>query len=253
MVAPGSKSDKAKVSAKSKAFGKSKGGKGAKQKTKRILNDREKHALRMDGGYGQVLYLWEDIRRKDKKDKTALIDEVLEMQKDRLLTTSRKPQFARVYQSCCKYGNEAQLQLMLDALKGKIPEIATSPYGHQLAISLFNYLKPGQKEQMVNEVIAKSSVLIRSKYGGRVLENVYSASNIATQKKILVHIFDRVDLKDQSDGYRLTVEEVWAKDGSVRHGCHKVLCGIVERCVSRGLIDPTIMHRLLDLACRYAV
>eukprot|EP00668_Euglena_longa_P032114 GGOE01041404.1.p1 GENE.GGOE01041404.1~~GGOE01041404.1.p1 ORF type:complete len:568 (-),score=189.33 GGOE01041404.1:218-1921(-) len=247
---PLSKKERIKVIAKQKAFG-YKGIKG-KGKTKgRVLNAQEKHALRMEGDVGKVVRLYEELRRHDCKNKHELIDKVFELQKDRLLKTGCIPRFARVYQSCAKHGSEQQLQVMLDAFKGNIAKMAISPYGNQLVLALLAYARPQQRPALHDEIEAGAKELLKSRFGQRVLQKFYRTARPFVQRRTLFNIFNRTDLRAESNNYRLSVSQVWEKNPVIRSACTHTLSALMARCVDRGLVDAPIVHELLDLMFRY--
>eukprot|EP00667_Euglena_gracilis_P006480 EG_transcript_6535 len=245
-----SKKEHTKLIAKQKAFG-YKGIKGKGKTKRRVLNSQEKHALRMEGDVGKVVRLYEELRRHDCKNKHELIDQVFELQQDRLLKTSCIPRFARIYQSCAKHGSEQQLQVMLDAFKGNIVKMAISPYGNQLVLALLAYARPRQRPALHDEVEAGAKDLVRSRFGQRVLQKFYRTARPFVQRRALFNIFDRTDLRNESENYRLSVAQVWDKNPIIRAACTRTLSVLMSRCVERGLVDAPIVHELLDLMFRY--
>jgi len=245
-----SKKEQIKLVAKRKAFG-PKGPQGKKMKKPRVLNAQEKKALRMEGPVGQLVQLYEEFRRQECPNKQEIIQQVLDLQSERLLKTGGVPRFARIYQACAKHGNEAQLQTLLDAYKGHVLQMATSPYGNQLIMALLMYAKPAQRAALEAEILENSRGLIRCRFGQRILQRFYRSARPAIQRRVMINVFDRADLKAASDNGRLSVAEVWDKHPVIWVACAKPLGDVAERVVDRGLVDAPVGQELLDLAFRY--
>eukprot|EP00993_Chasmostoma_nieuportense_P007630 NODE_899_length_1775_cov_28.210558_g843_i0.p1 GENE.NODE_899_length_1775_cov_28.210558_g843_i0~~NODE_899_length_1775_cov_28.210558_g843_i0.p1 ORF type:complete len:578 (+),score=182.69 NODE_899_length_1775_cov_28.210558_g843_i0:60-1736(+) len=222
----------------------------ASNKKSRILNDRERHTLKMQGDYGKVLSIWESLRQKQEKSKRALIDEVLQIMEGRLVETARRPDICRVYQTCVKFGTPQQRSAFALAFQGHLVELSSAVYSYHLVVALLRHLSSLHRLPLLEELMVSIVSLLKTKFGQLVIDQAYTVATPLQRNQMLLHSFGRKDLVLESKYYSLTFEEILANCPQLRIPCLNTLGSLTDLAVNRGLVDSQLMHQLLDLQFR---
>eukprot|EP00756_Hemistasia_phaeocysticola_P012652 Hpha_TRINITY_DN15220_c0_g8::TRINITY_DN15220_c0_g8_i1::g.64515::m.64515/K14844/PUF6; pumilio homology domain family member 6 len=228
-----------------------------KVRDNRVLNQDEKHTLKMLGDGGTLLQLWEKLRVKPKNKegkaaKQIQVEKALEMVKKDFIQEARKPDVSRVLQSCVKWGSDASKQEIVRRLKGNVAEMAEGKYSHQLIRSLLIHCKPAEKNALYEELKVKTAHLLSHKFALPVLDHLHSIVSAEKQNALLLQLFSGLQLQGL-EGYP-HLEQILEK-ASPKGLDYKQL---VERLhkhsghlLNKGTIDAHFAHRVVELLLKF--
>ena len=131
--------------------------------------------------------LWERLRSEKTQadERSRLIDEVLALFGDSLLSVLQKHDAARVLQSCFKQGSAAQREVLMSKIAGEARGLARSHYGHFLLISVLRHGNTEQKQRLFSDLQPHVAELVVHAEGSGVLQLLYTDVASGEQKNAM--------------------------------------------------------------------
>jgi len=228
-----------------------------KVRDQRVLNQTEKHTLKMLGDGGSLLQLWEKIRvrpkdKQAKAEKQHQVEQVLEMVKKDFTAEARKPDVSRILQSCVKWGSDESKKEIVNRLKGEVPELAQGKYSNQLIRALLIHCKPEEKELLYEALKSQTSQLLNHKFALPVLDHLHSMVSAEKQNALLLQLFKGLQLQGLQ-GYP-NLEQILEKVSPQTLDYKQLIERLHKHSghlLAKGTIDAHFAHRVVELLLKF--
>ncbi|KAJ3087344.1 hypothetical protein HK102_011301 [Quaeritorhiza haematococci] len=215
---------------------------------KALLKERraqKPHAAMID----KAKKIWEELRlKKLKSDRRAeLMAKMLELIKSQVCDIIFKHDASRIIQTCLKYGNASQRDIIATELKGRYVELAKNHYGRFIVSKLLN-LCPNHRNDVIKSFYGKVRKLIRHSDAAMVVEEAYSQYANAEQRSALLEEFYGPEFAlFKASGIRTLdslLKEQPAKKQSILKHMRETINSLLEKGAAN--IGPlSIVHRAL--------
>ena len=138
--------------------------------------------------------LYNKLMLKKDNNKPEIIKKILNIVKDNFKEYAYKHDGCRVLQGSIKYGTKEQRSLLIKNLKEIIYELSTKKYSIFLAIKIWKYAEKEQQQEILNSLLAKLSLLVKSPSGEMFLNYVFSNS-ISKFQELMIETYLKFILK----------------------------------------------------------
>ena len=227
-----------------------------KRKEGRVLDSREKHAVKMTGEVGQLLLHWEKARLTKPAhaaERNAAIDGILKIATagDKFNDVVTTPKVSRVLQSVIKMGSEAQRRLLLTRVALHFVDYANDGFAHYVILALVRHCTKESFRILQQLVQASMPSLVTHKFGMRVVQAVYGCkyANSTDRDLITIGIFkDSVAVMKGWAGYP-NLELILEREVTHRKRLTQALFNITDKITSvkEGFALPFVQR----LVCIY--
>lgn len=236
-----------------------------KKKEGRILDASEKHALKMTSEHGEILRLWEQLRKtteaeaadadgedEEPKKKAApedtqaikksayehkypIVEKLLRLLEPKFANHLRTPSISRVVQSMIKYGSASQVKRLVKLVSKDFAAYATDAYAHFAINALIRHVPHEVYDQLLTALVPAVPQLVTHKFGLEVIHSAYSSRWCsATDRNLLVlAIFkDNIAVMKQWKGYPV-LEDVLGRNPPLRKRLLTRLFDLCDKLVSQ--------------------
>lgn len=209
---------------------------------------KERKMMRKSGNeVQQIKSLWEKLRVKNppipKQIREKLSNEIWSLSKDCISDLVLKHDASRVVQTLVKYSNKERREQIVDSLKGKFYQLATSAYGKYLLVKLLHYGSKSSRQAIIDELHGNLRKLMRHREGAYVVEDLYVLYASHQQKQQMIREFWGSEYAVFRDTHNdLTIEEVCESSTEKRSIIARNLLGTITASVEKGSTGFQILH-----------
>ena len=221
--------------------------------------------------------IWERLRRRDLDQDTrrTLMGQMMDLIGGSIKEVTFKHDASRIIQTCMKYGNQDERDLIAKELSDNYIDLSKSMYGRFILIRMLTYC-PKYRDQIIKAFYGNIRKLIRHKDASAVIEECYSMYAKAHQRTALVQefygpefaIFKNNDvISTTKAGIKKTttkpqdLKAILEASPSKKESILAHLKQTLQPLVAKGTIHHSIVHRALldyftfasDKACREMV
>eukprot|EP00899_Mesostigma_viride_P022877 jgi/Mesvir1/3774/Mv08221-RA.1 len=246
---------------KEKAEGGAKDAASKKEQRKLLKIQAEERKARKKPLYElakDAVSVWEKLRlhNLENAERARLVSLLLEKLKGKLLQVATNHKTSRVLQSILKYGKPEDINAVWVELKPHLLELSISPYGHFLVTKLIDYAKKDMKETFLSCFHGKVVKLMRHPCGSAVVEHFYHQGNAAEKQALVMEFYShefRLFKGIQVAGKgRLSELMGAAASPAERFKMVQHLAICLQPIIEKGIVDHTVVHRLLAEYIPYA-
>src|SRR5690606_518653 len=139
---------------------------------------------------GPAKKLWEKLRLTDlpKEERQTVMKDMMKLITGKVQEIIFKHDMSRIIQSCLKYGNEQQRNVIAKELVGHYVTLSKSMYGRFIVLRILRYCSKYRAE-IIKEFYGKVRQLIRHKEASTIIEEAYSIYANSTQRSALIQEF----------------------------------------------------------------
>lgn len=191
--------------------------------------------------------LWEKLRVTDVKpeERKKLMLEMMELITGKVKEVIFKHDASRIVQSCVKYGNGKQREVIASELKGHYVELSKSSYGHFMVSKLLHHC-PTQRSDILSEFHGQVAKLIRHQFASQVLEDAYTSYANAHQRFALIQEFYGPEFRHfKSDSKAKSLDDILAEKPEKKEMILQHLHNTLSSLLDKSLIHYAIVHRAL--------
>ncbi|KAJ1963446.1 Pumilio y domain member 6 [Dipsacomyces acuminosporus] len=195
--------------------------------------------------------LWEQLRPKDLDEqiRKTKMKEMMDLITGRIKDITFKHDMSRIIQTCIKYGNDEQRDVIAQELMGSYLELSKSLYGRFILMRMLKHC-PKYRSEIIKAFYGNVRKLVRHKEASVVIEECYAVYANATQRWNLVAEFYGNEFAlfkedgPKSDGPR-SLDAVLQKSPQKRETVLNTLKTTLSPLLEKGTIQHSIVHRAL--------
>eukprot|EP00742_Colponemidia_sp_Colp-10_P004625 GILJ01004936.1.p1 GENE.GILJ01004936.1~~GILJ01004936.1.p1 ORF type:complete len:750 (-),score=181.24 GILJ01004936.1:132-2381(-) len=185
-----------------------------------------------------------------KAEKHKLIDGGLLLLKGKMVELALKHDASRVIQSLLKFGHREHRNTVIEEMKDSIIALSMSKYAHFLVMKMLFYSTPEQQKAIIQQFLGHTVKLLSHVEAGQVVELAYTKYASKEQKNAMVLEFYGPEFAlfkaDYKDSNNLNVATILDSNPDKKPKIIKSLHQSLHKIVEKGLINFTLVHRLLD-------
>ncbi|KAG0262379.1 pumilio domain member 6 [Actinomortierella ambigua] len=190
--------------------------------------------------------LWEKLRLKEqpKADRQAIMLEMMGLIQGKVQDIIFKHDMSRIIQTCLKWGNEEQRNIIAGELVGQYLTLSKSMYGRFIVVKILHYC-PKYRETIIKEFYGKVRQLIKHKEASEIIEDAYATYANAAQRTALVQEFYGPEFRVFKVDDKKTLSEILEHSPAKKESIMKHLLETLTGCMEKGTIGFSIVHRVL--------
>eukprot|EP00743_Colponemidia_sp_Colp-15_P003041 GILK01003287.1.p1 GENE.GILK01003287.1~~GILK01003287.1.p1 ORF type:complete len:745 (-),score=188.65 GILK01003287.1:133-2367(-) len=185
-----------------------------------------------------------------KAEKHKLIDGGLALLKGKMVELALKHDASRVIQSMLKFGHREHRNTIIEEMKDSIIALSMSKYAHFLVMKMLFYSTPEQQKSIIQQFLGHTVKLLSHVEAGQVVELAYTKYASKEQKNAMVLEFYGPEFAlfkaDYKDSNNVNVATILDSNPDKKPKIIKSLHQSLHKIVEKGLINFTLVHRLLD-------
>ncbi|KFK39025.1 hypothetical protein AALP_AA3G190900 [Arabis alpina] len=192
--------------------------------------------------------LWEKMRRRNigKEERSKLLSEALQKMKGKIPEIAGSKVSSRVLQTCVKYGSKAEKEAVFKELQPHFLTLAENAY----AVHLLTKMMDASKEELsacISSLRGKVASLLRQMVGSVVVEHAYHIGTAAQKQELLGELYSKeLQLfKGLASTTEKSVVDIIKKLGLQKDAVVRRMTSIVQPILEKGIVDHTIIHKLL--------
>ncbi|KAI9282497.1 armadillo-type protein [Umbelopsis sp. AD052] len=194
--------------------------------------------------------IWEKLRRGDcdRDERIKLMKDIMELIEGRVSDLIFKHDASRVIQTCLKFGNSAQRNIIAGELTGHYLVLSKSMYGKFIVTKVLEYCHK-YRDTILSELKNNIRKLIRHKEASTVIETFYGQHANAQQRKALLAEFYGPEFtlfaKKSKDAEIHTIDELLEKHPEKKDGVLRYMAETLGGCTDKGTVGNSIIHKAL--------
>ncbi|KAF9582588.1 pumilio domain member 6 [Lunasporangiospora selenospora] len=188
--------------------------------------------------------IWERLRRKDlaKDERKEVMKEMMDLITGKVQEIIFKHDMSRIIQSCLKYGNEDQRNVIAGELVGYYLTLSKSMYGRFIVVKILHFC-PKYRDTLIKEFYGRVRQLIRHKEAASVIEDAYSNYANAGQRNGLIQEFYGPEFRIFKNDDKKTLTEILETHPAKKDSIMKHLMETLTACLEKGTVGYSIVHR----------
>ncbi|KAG0232515.1 pumilio domain member 6 [Actinomortierella wolfii] len=190
--------------------------------------------------------LWEKLRLKElpKPERQEVMKQMMDLIKGKVQEIIFKHDMSRIIQTCLKWGNEEQRNIIAGELVGQYLTLSKSMYGRFIVVKILHYC-PKYRETIIKEFYGKVRQLIKHKEASEIIEDAYSSYANAAQRTALIQEFYGPEFRVFKVDDKKSLSEILEHSPAKKPTIMKHLLETLTGCMEKGTIGFSIVHRVM--------
>ncbi|XP_010504678.1 PREDICTED: pumilio homolog 24-like [Camelina sativa] len=193
--------------------------------------------------------LWEKMRRRDigKEDRSKLVSEAIRKMKGKVPEIAGSHVSSRVLQTCVKFCSQAERDTIFAELQPRFLTLASNKYAVFLLKKMLDGASKQQLTACISSLRGRVAHLLRHLFGSVVVEHAYHLGTAAQKQKLLAELYStELQLfKGLASTTEKRVVDIIAKLGLQKDSVNRHMAAIIQPILEKGIVDHTIIHKLL--------
>ncbi|XP_010487548.1 PREDICTED: pumilio homolog 24 [Camelina sativa] len=193
--------------------------------------------------------LWEKMRRRDigKEERSKLVSEAIRKMKGKVPEIAGSHVSSRVLQSCVKFCSQAERDTIFAELQPRFLTLASNKYAVFLIKKMFDGASKQQLAACISSLRGHVARLLRHMFGSVVVEHAYHLGTAAQKQELLAELYStELQLfKGLASTTEKRVVDIIAKLGLQKDSVNRHMAAIIQPILEKGIVDHTIIHKLL--------
>ncbi|KAJ4844978.1 hypothetical protein Tsubulata_011712 [Turnera subulata] len=197
----------------------------------------------------ELASLWEKMRQRNiaKDERSKIITEALGKMKGKIPEIASSHVSSRVLQTCVKHCSHDERQAIFEELKPHFLTFSNNAYAVHLVLKMLEHASKKQLAECISTLRGHVATLLRHSVGSIVVEQAYKLANASQKQELLMELYspelqlfkDLASIKESR--FVDVISKLKLPKGSVlRH-----MASVIQPILEKGIIDHSILHRLL--------
>ncbi|XP_010465705.1 PREDICTED: pumilio homolog 24 [Camelina sativa] len=193
--------------------------------------------------------LWEKMRRRDigKEERSKLVSEAIRKMKGKVPEIAGSHVSSRVLQTCVKFCSQAERDTIFAELQPHFLTLASNKYAVFLLKKMLDGASKQQLADCISSLRGRVARLLRHMFGSVVVEHAYHLGTAAQKQELLAELYStELQLfKGLASTTEKRVVDIIAKLGLQKDSVNRHMAAIIQPILEKGIVDHTIIHKLL--------